>query len=402
MGRSLQLGSVAGIRIQVHWTFILIVGWVALTSLATRPSLIGAALNVGFILVLFGCVLLHELGHALAARLFGIMTQDITLLPIGGVARLERMPRKPIQELIVALAGPAVNVAIAALLLAILLPTVGTQGLAAVPLQSGGFLQQLLVINLMLVVFNMLPAFPLDGGRVLRALLAMVFNYATATRIAARCGQAAAVGLGLLGLANPFMLVIAAFIFFGAAAEARQVSMREEFGEFTVRDGMRRTFRAVPAQTSVRELASELLNGSEQDYPVVDDGALVGMLRRDVFLQALGRDPSAMVSDVMERDVPTVDESDTLVAVLDKVASQNGRLFPVTSAGRLTGLLDLQNVLAIARARINLRPSPARLDTFTSQQAAPNVTQLPYSAAGGIPPTPSAAGRPLSHSQPTT
>ena len=271
MGRSLQLGSIAGIRLQVHWTFLLIVAWVALASIFAGLSWLGALFNIGFILVLFGCVLLHELGHALAARMFGIPTRDITLLPIGGVARLERMPRKPVQELMVAVAGPAVNVVIAGLLLAVLLPTVGVQGLAAVPLRSGGFLQQLLVINLMLVAFNMLPAFPLDGGRVFRAMLAMVFSYSTATRTAATVGQVCAVGLALLGLANPFLLIIAAFIFFNAAAEVRQVAVREQFCGYQVRDGMLRRFQVIPADASIHEIGPHLLDRHQRDFPVVDD-----------------------------------------------------------------------------------------------------------------------------------
>ena len=374
MGRSFQLGSIAGIRLQVHWTFLLIVAWVALTSIFAGMSWLGALLNIGFILVLFGCVLLHELGHALAARMFGIPTRDITLLPIGGVARLERMPRKPVQELVVALAGPAVNVVIAGVLLAVLLPTVGVQGLAAVPLRSGGFLQQLLVINAMLVVFNMLPAFPLDGGRVLRALLAMVFNYSTATRTAATVGQVCAVGLGLLGLANPFLLIIAAFIFFGAAAEARQVAVREQFGGYQVRDGMLRSFQAIPACASVHEIGPQLLDRHQRDFPVIDDGELVGMLRRDSLLQAVGRDEVLQVSDVMDPNVRAVDESESLVAALEQASPTTGDTLPVTNGGSLTGLLDLHQVFDLAKVRANLRTAASYMPPLSPRQPAGSVT----------------------------
>lgn len=351
MGRSLQIGSVAGIRLQVHWTFGLIIGWVILTSLFSGMSWLGTAVNVAFVLVLFGCILLHELGHALAARMYGIATRDITLLPIGGVARLARMPRKPIQELVVALAGPAVNIMIAGLLLAILLPTVGARGLAAVPLRSGGFLQQLLVVNVTLVLFNMLPALPLDGGRVFRALLAMAFGYATATRIAAAVGQLCAIGFGLLGLVNPFMLVIAAFIFLSAAAEARQVIAEEQFGEFRVRDGMVRTFRAVPVNLRVTDWAEELLDGTQSDYPVIDNEVFVGMLRRDSLLEALSHGSDCSVGDIMDRGTPSVEESDGLISALQKVAPTSGSTLPVTCRGRLVGLLDPQQMLDLAKAR---------------------------------------------------
>lgn len=374
MGKSLQLGSVAGIRIQVHWTFLLIIGWVLLTSVFSGMSALGAALNVVFILVLFGCVLLHELGHALAARVFGIPTRDITLLPIGGVARLERMPKKPFQELVVALAGPAVNVAIAALLLAVLLPTVGTQGLAAVPMRSGGFLQQLLVINVMLVVFNMLPAFPLDGGRVFRALLAMVFSYTTATRTAAAVGQICAIGFAFLALANPFMLIIAAFIFFGAAAEAKQVLVREQFDGFKVRDGMLRTFRAVPAEAPLHHLAGQLLDTPQRDYPVINDGQLVGMLRRDSLLEALNQNRNVLVEDVMQTDVPTVGEFDALATAFEQATPTSGDMLPVTKAGSLTGLLDLRHVLELAKARMSLDNTDPYVPAFSPRQATAGVT----------------------------
>lgn len=374
MGRSLKVGSVAGIRIQVHWTFALIIAWVLLASVASGGSFLAAVSSVGFVLVLFGCVVLHELGHAMAARYFGIATRDITLLPIGGVARLERMPRKPTQELVVALAGPAVNVVIAAILLAILLPTVGLNGLAAVPMQSGGFLQQLLVVNVILVVFNMLPAFPLDGGRVLRALLAMVLGFGRATRVAAGIGQVCAVGLGFLGLMNPFLFFIAVFIFFGATAEARQVAFSDRFAGYQVRDGMIRTFRAVPADASIRDLAEQLLDGPQRDYPVVRGGELVGMLGRDQLLTSLERGEQVRVSEVMEQNFETVDESDQLVSVFEKAPSVGGQSLPVTDQGALTGLLDLRQALELIKARNSLRETASRQARVAFEQPTTNAT----------------------------
>lgn len=374
MGKSFQLGSISGIRLQVHWTFLLIVGWVVLTSVLAEMSPLATAMNVAFILVLFGCVLLHELGHALAAKLFGIPTRDITLLPIGGVARLERMPRKPYQELVVALAGPAVNVVIAAALLAILLPTVGPAGLAAVPLRSGGFLQQLLIVNVMLVAFNMLPAFPLDGGRVFRALLAMVFSYSTATRIAALVGQTCAIGFGLLGLANPLMFIIAAFIFFSAGTEAQQVAIREQFDGFRVRDGMLSSFHAVKATASIRELAEKLLSGTQRDFPVVRDGLFVGMLRRSDLLAALQSEEELVAADVMDRDVRPVEESDPLIAALERAASGAGETVPVMNAGALTGLVDPQQGLQLAKARASLRNAAPDSSNFNAPQTPVTVT----------------------------
>src|SRR5688572_28514191 len=216
MRGSWRLGRIAGIKVFVHWTFFLLIGWIFAMHLMTGRGVASAAMGVVFILVLFACVLLHELGHALAARRYGIATRDITLLPIGGVARLERIPRNPTHELVVALAGPAVNVVIAFLifvgLLAVNRGPISTQFLEL----QGGFFVQLLAVNIFLVLFNMIPAFPMDGGRVLRALLARRLHYARATAFAARVGQVIAVVLGVLGLfvlGNPMLLLVALFVF---------------------------------------------------------------------------------------------------------------------------------------------------------------------------------------------
>jgi CBS domain-containing protein len=278
------------------------------------------------------------------------------------------MPKRPIQELIVALAGPAVNIVIAGLLLAILLPTVGVSGLAAVPLRSGGFLQQLLIVNITLVAFNMLPAFPLDGGRVFRALLAMVFGHPKATRIAAAAGQFCAIGFGLLGLANPFMLVIAAFIFFSAAAEARQATFEEQFGGYRVRDGMVRAFRAVPANVRVRDWAEELLDGTQRDYPVIDNEMFVGMLRQDVMLEAVTKDSGILVADIMDRNVQSVDALEPLVSAIEKAAPSRGGTLPVTKDGLLVGLLDVQQMFDLAKAREGLRHAVDFAPAFTPRQ----------------------------------
>jgi len=228
-----QIGRVAGIVVQVHWTFLLLVGWVVLVHTRDGGGPADALRGVVLTLAVFLCVVLHEFGHALTARRFGIGTRDITLLPIGGVARLVRMPDDPRQELLVAGAGPAVNVAIAVLLLGILLLTGRYVPMTQAARVGAHFLDQLLLINIVLVVFNLLPAFPMDGGRVLRALLALRWPYVQATRWAATAGQTVAVALGFAGvaLASPFLVLIALFVFSGARAEARVVEMRALWNE---------------------------------------------------------------------------------------------------------------------------------------------------------------------------
>lgn len=220
-----KLGVVSGIGIYVHWSFWLLPAWVLFTGSA--GSLAGALAAIGFVFAIFGCVVLHELGHALMARRFDVGTRDITLYPIGGVARLERIPTRPSQELAIALAGPAVNVVIAGVLLVVLLALgFGSEGVVF-SLTPAAFLASLFAVNVALVVFNMLPAFPMDGGRVLRAFLAMWLPYDRATEIAVRVGQAVAIALGVIGLfSSPTLILIAVFVFLAAQGELMSVRNR--------------------------------------------------------------------------------------------------------------------------------------------------------------------------------
>ena len=225
-----KVGEAAGIGIFVHWTYWLLPLFLIMSSLTSGAGFAGAVVSVTFLFAIFGCVVLHELGHALAARYYGIGTRDITLYPIGGVASLAQIPRKPSQEFVIAIAGPAVNVAIAAVLSAGLICFGGVAAVFDVSLVGGSFLANLLAANMLLVVFNLLPAFPMDGGRVLRSLLAMKLDYVKATMIAARVGQGMAVLLGVLGIfvfQNPMTLLVAAFVFLAAGAEANMVQVQE-------------------------------------------------------------------------------------------------------------------------------------------------------------------------------
>jgi Zn-dependent protease len=224
-------------------------------------------------------VLLHEYGHALAARKYGIATRDITLLPIGGLARLERMPDKPSQELVVALAGPLVNVIIAAGLFLGLTLTGTWQPLASLTTTSGNLLERLLAVNVFLVLFNLLPAFPMDGGRVLRSLLALQLDYARATRIAARIGQGMAFVFGFIGLfTNPMLLLIALFVWVGAAQEAAAAEMKASFTGVTVREAMLTDFKVLAPENTLGDATRLILAGSQQDFPVLSNGQFGGML----------------------------------------------------------------------------------------------------------------------------
>ena len=220
MRSSLKVASIFGIEVRIHLTFLLFLVWIWF-SYYQIAGFAGAVQGVLFILALFACVLLHEFGHAFAARGFGIETPDITLLPIGGVARLSRIPEKPWQELVVAIAGPLVNVVIAAVLIFVIHGSAALEQLEYLESPRIELLGKLASVNVMLVLFNLIPAFPMDGGRVLRALLAMAMPYAQATQIAAWIGQGLAVVFGIFGIfGNPFLIFIAFFIFVGAQQEA--------------------------------------------------------------------------------------------------------------------------------------------------------------------------------------
>jgi Zn-dependent protease/CBS domain-containing protein len=344
MSWSLPIFRVAGIQLRIHVTFLLLIGWLAFGYYAAGGSAVAAS-RVLFILLLFLCVVLHEFGHALAAKSFGINTPDITLLPIGGVARLERMPEEPKQELIIALAGPAVNVVIALGLLV----AIDWRGAADNAVVDASTLPaKLLAINVMLVLFNMLPAFPMDGGRVLRALLATRLSYARATQIAASIGQGCAFVFGFIGLLwNPFLLFIALFVYIGASQEAALAQMRDVSRRFPVSSAMVREFRSLPMTATLQEAVDALLATSQHDFPIVDEnGSVAGVLTRHDLIAALRKDDSTIrVADVMRRDIPTVTTGTRFEEAFRIMQECNCPAVPVLdSMKRLVGLLTPENV----------------------------------------------------------
>jgi Zn-dependent protease/CBS domain-containing protein len=345
MSWSLPVFRIAGIQLRIHITFLLLIAWLAFGYYAQGGSAVAAS-RVIFVLLLFLCVVLHEFGHAFAAKAFGINTPDITLLPIGGVARLERMPEEPVQELIIAVAGPLVNVVIALGLFVV----GGSQGLLnRSTVEGGGLVAQLLTINIILVLFNLLPAFPMDGGRVLRALLATRMSYARATQVAATVGQGFAFIFGFLGLfgPNPFLLFIALFVYIGASQEAALAQMKDVSRRFPVSSAMVREFRTLTENATLQEAVDALLATSQHDFPVVDEtGSVAGLLTRHDLIAALRKnDPGLRVGDVMRRDIPTVTTGTRFEDAFRIMQECNCPAVPVLDRmKRLVGLLTPENV----------------------------------------------------------
>lgn len=343
---SWKIGEFAGIGVYMHATFLLLIGWVALSGWLTGRTLAAALAGVAFILALFGCVVLHEYGHALTARRYGIKTRDITLLPIGGVARLERMPDEPWQELRVALAGPAVNLAIAAALLIGLLATGSLASFSLGTMTDGSFVGRLLSINLSLALFNLIPAFPMDGGRVLRALLATRLDYTRATQAAVTLGQGIALVFGFIGLfTNPLLVFVALFVWMGAGQEAGVVQARSALGGIPVTRAMLTDFQTVSPHDRLARAVGLILAGSQHDFPVVDEGVVQGVLTRNDLLTALARyGPEAQVADVMRRDISVADAFEMLEAVSARLQECSCHTLPVVRNGQLVGLVTMENI----------------------------------------------------------
>lgn len=359
-----KIGQVKGIGIFIHWTFLLLIGWILAMHIMSGDTAAGTLEGIVLILAIFGCVLLHELGHAFAARRFNVRTRDITLLPIGGVARLERIPEKPAEELWVALAGPAVNAAIAVVLFAGIFLLRGFQMQAEFTLVGGDFLVKLMYVNVILCVFNLLPAFPMDGGRVLRALLAMRMDYVRATQIAATVGQVMAVAFGILGFFfNWFLMFIALVVYIGAQQESHAAQMRGIARGVPVREAMITRFRSLDEQDPLSVAVEALLDGDQQDFPVVEGEKIVGVLTRADLLKALAEGRQAdRVGEVMRKDCGSVNDTDMLDAIFARMQEESCPTMPVVSEGRLAGVVTLENLGEWMMIHSALRKARARSD----------------------------------------
>jgi Zn-dependent protease/CBS domain-containing protein len=343
---SITIGKIAGTAVRIHITFILFLAWIGFSAFRQGGS--EAALqNMAFIALLFFCVVLHEFGHIFMARRFGIHTPEVTLLPIGGVANLERIPERPSEELQVALAGPAVNVVIAIVLIAFAGVTFSGQ-IERIDDPAVGLASRLAASNIFLAVFNMIPAFPMDGGRVFRALLAMRMGPQRATQIAARVGQGLAFLLGFLGLfGNPILMFIAIFVFLAASGEAQDSALRDAVTGLTVGDAMETRVAVIPIDATLAQAVDILLSTPQHEFPIVDTFRKpVGILVREDLIGALrDRAGDSPVADIMRAPVVTIRTSRALDQALGDLAASGAPAISVVDANdTLVGLLTRENI----------------------------------------------------------
>lgn len=345
---SFPIGRVAGTELRIHLTFFLLLLWIGIVHFRVGGSA-AAVEGILFIIAIFACVVLHEFGHALAARRYGIATPRITLLPIGGVAELERMPEKPSEEIVVALAGPLVNVVIAAVLILVLGARVEPEALAELENPAVGFLARLAMVNVVLVVFNMIPAFPMDGGRVLRALLSTHYPRARATRIAATVGQIAAFGFGFLGLlgGNPLLIFVAIFVYLAATAESQATGLQEAARAVAIRDAMITSYETLGPDATLSAAGEALLRTTQHEFPVLDGaGRLRGFLTRAALVEGIAASGlDAPVLDVVARDIPDLPPSARLSEALDALHKTRAPAVAILGLdGKLEGYVTMENI----------------------------------------------------------
>ncbi|MEO0623469.1 MAG: site-2 protease family protein [Pseudomonadota bacterium] len=348
MSWSFRIATIGGTALRIHVTFLLLlawIGWVSWQSGGAEAAIDGLV----FVLLVFLCVALHEGGHALAARRYGIRTPDITLLPIGGLARLDRMPERPTHELVVAGAGPLVNLVIAGVLFLLLGARLDAGDLAAIERAEGSLLARLVGVNVMLVLFNLLPAFPLDGGRMLRALLAYRLSRGRATRIAARIGQVFGVAFAVVGvLYSPLLLLIAVFIFFAADAESRLETRRERSAAHTVGNAMIAGAATLRPGDTLRQAGQLVLSTTQQHFPVIDaERRLLGVVTRLALARSLqGAGPDASVTEAMQPLATAGPDEPLLPLMPEMLGGPIGAIAVVDEGGRYIGYLSGAEVAA--------------------------------------------------------
>jgi Zn-dependent protease len=348
MKRELKIRSIAGISISIHWTFALLIVWIIFTNLRAGLNAIEIGWMVLFILSLFVCVTLHELGHALAAKRYGIKTKDITLYPIGGVARLERIPEKPSQELVVALAGPMVNIIIMVLLSPFILSAnLGDREPENIMrIDHTNFLPMLGILNVWLAVFNLIPAFPMDGGRVLRALLSMKMTRIRATEIASFIGKALAMGFVFIGFySNPFLIFIGLFIFLGAHAENEMLKTTSVLDEFRGRHALMTRYVSLDKTQTITTAIKSLLDGETRNFLITDNGQPYGVVSREDIIKGIGSSGEhATLETIANKNLVYFDIDTPLIEIYKSFREHKVPIALIKQSGEFTGIIDAENI----------------------------------------------------------
>jgi stage IV sporulation protein FB len=366
MSWSLNIGRVAGTVVRIHITFIIFLAWIFATNYAAG-GLPTAWNSVIFVLLLFFCVLLHEFGHIFTARAFKVSTPYVTLLPIGGVAQLERIPEESGQEFLIAIAGPLVNIAIAGLLILAGADITATRATAVEDMQVS-MLDRLADVNIFLALFNLIPAFPMDGGRVLRAALASKLGYVRATEIAARIGQFVAFALGFVGLLyNPILIFIAIFVYLAASSESHMVALRSVSRGVPVSVAMRTQFTTLVPRAHIDEAVHALLQTAQGEFPVVDDaGKPIGVLGRADLIRAIKTlGPDASVADAMGAELPIIGHRATLEQAFKLLQEKSAPAIGVIDAtGKLVGLVTNETIAEMMMLQ-NALPKDVKLGPWS-------------------------------------
>jgi Zn-dependent protease/predicted transcriptional regulator len=348
MKGSLHLLTIKGIKLFVHWSFPLLLIYILVSEWWKGAGFFSGILLGALVLAVFVAVVLHELGHALMARRYGCKTKDIILLPIGGMARMERLPEKPGQEIRVALAGPFVNACIAAIVYWVVysqrpLPDIAALG----KMEVSNWPAHFFYANVVLVLFNLIPAFPMDGGRVLRGLLSYFMDHAKATQIAARVGQVIALGMIALGLyANPFLIIIGLFVIVAAQVEAGYYTTRSILKDAVVGDVLMRQVAEVSAELTLREVMQRLLDTTITKFVVVQDGNPVGVLDRNSLMECIERHGhDVFVASCMSRELADTTPQSSLEELFGKLQLVKTGLAIVREQGEIKGYVDVDNIL---------------------------------------------------------
>ncbi len=345
---ALSLGKPFGIKVKVHWTFIFLIAWIVIVSLNRGLETPQILMHVLFVFALFFCVVLHELGHSLTAIKFGGNVTGITLLPIGGMAHMTKMPEKPKEEFLVSAAGPLVNVVIAILIwiyLALFQP-VNLEEMKFVAITRENFLVMLMAANIFIVVFNLIPAFPMDGGRLFRAALSIKMKRVDATRIAKDIGQIFAIFFILAGLfINPFLVIIGIFILLGAKGEYEMIQYQDALKQFSVEDVLNKNFAELDMEDTLGDAAQKLIHIPDNGFVIKSEGKYKGILTKNEIINGLNNlGKEGKIKDAVNTDVEPVKPNAKLFDVFQDMNRKRNYLVPVISKDEILGVLDIDNL----------------------------------------------------------